>query len=147
MMKQLNKTQSALFLIGGVLMVIGAGCFAFLYEQQVVCWIYLVGALLFATMQALQTYEGTDPTVKRLKRIMTLADFFFVLSGLLMVDNAYMCLRDAFTDCITYLQLIYNKWVLLLLVAAVLEIYTMHRISYLLKKEEDRLFDSEKNLN
>ncbi len=118
MMKQLNKTQSALFLIGGVLMVIGAGCFAFLYEQQVVCWIYLVGALLFATMQALQTYEGTDPTVKRLKRIMTLADFFFVLSGLLMVDNAYMCLRDAFTDCITYLQLIYNKWVLLLLVAA-----------------------------
>ena len=50
MMKQLNKTQSALFLIGGVLMVIGAGCFAFLYEQQVVCWIYLVGALLFATI-------------------------------------------------------------------------------------------------
>ena len=138
MMKQLNKTQSALFLIGGVLMVIGAGCFAFLYEQQVVCWIYLVGALLFATMQALQTYEGTDPTVKRLKRIMTLADFFFVLSGLLMVDNAYMCLRDAFTD---------NKWVLLLLVAAILEIYTMHRISHLLKKEEDRLPDSEKNLN
>ena len=97
-------------------MVIGAGCFAFLYEQQVVCWIYL-------------------------------ADFFFVLSGLLMVDNAYMCLRDAFTDCITYLQLIYNKWVLLLLVAAILEIYTMHRISHLLKKEEDRLPDSEKNLN
>ena len=45
------------------------------------------------------------------------------------------------------LQLIYNKWVLLLLVAAILEIYTMHRISHLLKKEEDRLPDSEKNLN
>lgn len=53
-----------------------------------------------------------------------------------MVDSAYMFLRDSFSDTVTYLNLIYNKWVLMLLVAAILEMYTMHRISSELKKEE-----------
>lgn len=135
-MKQLSKLQSTLFLIGGVLMVVGAGCYAFLVAQQVVCWVYLVGALIFASMQVNQTYEGNSTTIKRLKRIMTTADIFFVLSGLLMVDSAYMFLRDSFSDTVTYLNLIYNKWVLMLLVAAILEMYTMHRIGSELKKEE-----------
>ena len=68
---------------------------------------------------------------------MSLADLFFILSGMLMVDSAYQLLRDAFTDYTSYLSLIYNKWVLLLLVAAILEMYTMHRISSCLKKEEN----------
>ena len=135
-MKQLSKIQSILFLIGGVLMVIGAGCYAFLLGQKVVCWVYLVGALLFAWMQVNQAYEGANTTIKRLKRIMTFADIFFVLSGLLMVDSAYMFMRDSFTDIVSYYNLVYNKWVLLLLVAAILEMYTMHRISAELKKEE-----------
>lgn len=135
-MKQLSKLQSTLFLIGGALMVVGAGCYAFLVAQQIVCWVYLVGALIFASMQVNQTYEGNSTTIKRLKRIMTTADIFFVLSGLLMVDSAYMFLRDSFSDTVTYLNLIYNKWVLMLLVAAILEMYTMHRIGSELKKEE-----------
>lgn len=135
-MKQLSKLQSTLFLIGGVLMVIGAGCYAFIYAQQVVCWVYLAGALLFASMQVSETYEGNNQAVKRLKRIMTFADIFFVLSGLLMVESAYMFMRDSFTDIVSYYNLVYNKWVLLLLVAAILEMYTMHRISAELKKEE-----------
>lgn len=117
-------------------MVIGAGCYAFIYAQQVVCWVYLAGALLFASMQVSETYEGDNQAVKRLKRIMTFADIFFVLSGLLMVDSAYMFMRDSFTDIVSYYNLVYNKWVLLLLVAAILEMYTMHRISAELKKEE-----------
>lgn len=135
-MKQLNKLQSTLFVIGGVLMVVGAGCYAFMYMKKTACWIYLVGAVLFAFMQVSQTYEGNSFVVKRLKRIMSLADLFFILSGMLMVDSAYQLLRDAFTDYTSYLSLIYNKWVLLLLVAAFLEMYTMHRIASELKKEE-----------
>lgn len=134
-MKQLSKIQSILFLIGGVLMVIGAGCYAFLLGQKVVCWVYLVGALLFAWMQVNQAYEGASTTIKRLKRIMTTADIFFVLSGLLMVDSAYQFMRYSFANVSTYFNLIYNKWVLMLLVAAILEMYTMHRISSELKKE------------
>ena len=134
-MKQLSRIQSTLFLIGGVLMVLGAGCYAFLIGQKVVCWVYLVGALMFAWMQVSQTYEGQSTTIKRLKRIMTTADIFFVLSGLLMVDSAYQFMRYSFADVSTYFNLIYNKWVLLLLVAAILEIYTMHRIGSELKKK------------
>lgn len=110
-------------------MVVGAGCFAFLFAQQVACWIYLAGAVLFAVMQVGETYTGDDLGIKRLKRIMTFADILFVLAGLFMVDSAYMFLRDAFSDLSSYYETVYNKWVLLLLIAALLEMYTMHRIS------------------
>lgn len=136
-MKQLSKLQSTLFLLGGCLMVVGAGCFAFMWQQLVVCWIFLVGAVLFATMQVMQTYEGSNFAIKRLKKIMTTADIFFVLSGILMVDTAWHFLSTAFTNYETYLAYVYNKWVLLLLVAAILEMYSMHRISSELKKEND----------
>lgn len=134
-MKQLSRTQNIIFLVGGVLMVVGAGCFAFMWQQEVMCWIYLAGAVMFATMQMMQTYEGNNITVRRLKKIMTTADIFFVLSGILMVDNAYRFMQQVFTNYLAYFQYVFNKWVLLLLVAAVLEIYTMHRISAELSKE------------
>lgn len=134
-MKQLSRTQNIIFLVGGVLMVVGAGCFAFMWQQEVICWIYLAGAVMFATMQMMQTYEGNNITVRRLKKIMTTADIFFVLSGILMVDNAYRFMQQVFTNYVAYFQYVFNKWVLLLLVAAVLEIYTMHRISAELSKE------------
>lgn len=116
-------------------MVIGAGCFAFMWQQEIMCWIYLIGAVMFATMQMMQTYEGDNMTVKRLKKIMTTADIFFVLAGILMVDNAYRFMQQVFTNYIVYFQYVFNKWVLLLLIAAILEIYTMHRISSELSKE------------
>lgn len=134
-MKQLSRTQNIIFLVGGMLMVVGAGCFAFMWQQEVMCWIYLAGAVMFATMQMMQTYEGNNITVRRLKKIMTTADIFFVLSGILMVDNAYRFMQQVFTNYVAYFQYVFNKWVLLLLVAAVLEIYTMHRISAELSKE------------
>lgn len=134
-MKQLSRTQNIIFLVGGVLMVVGAGCFAFMWQQEVMCWIYLAGAVMFATIQMMQTYEGNNITVRRLKKIMTTADIFFVLSGILMVDNAYRFMQQVFTNYVAYFQYVFNKWVLLLLVAAVLEIYTMHRISAELSKE------------
>ena len=125
-MRQLSRLQSTLFLIGGVLMVAGAGCFAFMLWRDVACWVYLAGAVLFASMQVSETYDGQNASIRRLKRIMTVADIFFVLAGMLMVDTAYQA----------YIEIVYNKWVLLLLVAALLEMYTMHRISTLLKKED-----------
>ncbi len=144
-MKQLNKIQSAVFLAGGVLMVAGAGCYAFMFMQSVACWIYLLGAVMFAVMQVGQTYEGGNFAVKRLKKIMTTADIFFVLSGVLMVDSAHLFLKDAFSDYTTYINYIYNKWVVLLLVAAILEMYSMHRISSELRKDADGVQKNTKN--
>jgi len=136
-MRQLSKLQSILFMLGGLLMVVGAGCYVFMFAQPVVCWVFLLGTILFAAMQCMQSYEGTDMTVRRLKRIMTLADLFFVLAGLLMVDTTYQFLRDAFNNVIDYYQMVYNKWVVLLLIAVALEVYTTHRISHMLGKQQD----------
>lgn len=135
-MKQLNKLQSLIFLTGGAMMVVGAGCFALMWQQKIACWIYLAGALMFGIMQMMQEYQGNNFIVKRLKRIMSLADIFFILSGFLMVDMVYRFLQSAFDNYLTYYNTIYNKWVVLLLIAAIQEMYTMHRIEHELSKEE-----------
>ena len=45
-MKQLSKLESAIFLLGGVLMVVGAACFAFGFSHpqlvQVTSWGFLL---------------------------------------------------------------------------------------------------------
>ena len=133
-MKKLNKFQSVLFLFGGVLMVIGAGSFALMWQQPIVCWIYLIGSVLFTVMQSMQTYNGNNFVLKRLKRIQSVADICFILSALLMVDTAYLFFRPIFTDFLTYTQYLYNKWVVLLLIAAFLELYTTYRIDSEMKK-------------
>ena len=137
-MKQLNRFQSILFAIGGMLMVIGAGCFAFMWQQQVVCWLFLAGATMFTLMQSMQTYEGSNFVIRRLKRIQAVANIFFMLAGILMVDTAYMFFRPLFNSSIAYIDFLYNKWVVLLLIAAFLEIYTMHRIDSEMKKDKSQ---------
>jgi len=137
-MKKLNKLQSIVFLFGGVLMVIGAACFSLLWNQGVVCWVFLVGAVMFSTMQLMQTYDGRSFVIQRLKRIMNLADLLFVVAGILMVDTAYQFLRTMFDSYDTYFSWLYNKWVVLLLIAAILEMYTMHRIDQELGKEDEK---------
>lgn len=139
-MRQLSKIQSILFIIGGVLMVIGVGCFVFMVQQLVMCWVFLAGAVLFATMQLLQVYEGKELTVRRLKRIMNLADILFVVAGIVMADTAYAnaghsFFRGLFANQETYISILYNKWVVLLLIAAILEVYTAHRIDHELSKK------------
>lgn len=145
-MKQLSKLQTTLFIIGGVLMVIGAACFAFGFIFPTVLlytsWVFLVGTVLFSVIQAMQIYEGNSLVIHRLKRIQGFADIFFVLSGISMVDTVYAFARHWFANYETYITYFYNKWVLLLLIAAILELYTTHRISHELKDAE-----RQKNIN
>ena len=140
-MRQQNKIQSAIFLIGGLLMVIGTGCYVFMWQQKIVCWLFAAGTLMFTVIQAMQLYAGNNFVIKRLKRIQAIADIFFILSALLMIDSAYQFLLPLFgghggSGYMNYIQYVYNKWVLLILIAALLEIYTTHRISSELKKEK-----------
>lgn len=139
-MSQQNNTQGILFLLGGILMVIGVGCFVFLWQQKVVCWVFLAGAVLFSVLQMMQSYEGEDFTVRRLKRIQDLAGILFILSGILMADTAYRFLLPLFTNrgdtgYYEYMSYVYNKWVVILLIAVFLEVYTTHRISSILKNK------------
>ena len=132
-----SKLHAILFLLGGVLMVASVGCYVLLFQQRITCWTFLVGAVLFTTMQAMQTYEGSNFTITRLRRIMAFADICFLLSGLLMVDTTYGFLASVFNNYIDYYNYVYNKWVLLLLIAAILELYSSHRISSELKTERN----------
>lgn len=134
-MKQLSKLQSIVFLIGGALMVVGVGSFVLLFYQSVSCWIFLAGAILFATVQLMQTFEGDNITIKRLKRIQDLSDILFIIAGIILVDTVYGFFRDFFSNYENYVTYLYNKWVVVLFLATLLELYTVHRIDYELSKK------------
>lgn len=133
-MESNERLMAWLFLAGGALMVAGAGLFSFLVAQGAACIVFLAGAILFGVTQMRQPRPADTITVKRLKRIMTVADLLFIAAGILMADTHYMFLRRLLATQEAYLSTVYNKWVVVLLVAAVLEIYTMHRMNSELKK-------------
>ena len=142
-MKTLTPLQSLLFLAGSVLMVVGAGAFVLLWHREVACWVFLVGAVLFATTQSMQLYEGRNTTIRRLKNIQNVASLFFVLAGILMVDTCHHFLLPLFRNggsdgYYTYIEYVYNKWVVLLLIAGILEVYTTHRISREIEREKGK---------
>ena len=120
-------------------MVAGAGLYAFFIVQHVACWIMLFGALAFVLMQSRQRYDGSSLTIRRLRKIMTIAGFGFIIAGFFMVEDSYMFLRPVFSNTVesytTYVNIFHHNWVILLLISAILEMYTSHRISYELKKE------------
>lgn len=133
-MKELTRTQNLLFLLGGLLMVVGAG--ASMLRWGAAPYIYAVGAVAFTAMQMLQRYEGRNFTIRRLRRIMLLSDLFFLVSAVLMFASQGNPLG---LSQITYLQYVYQKWVVTLLIAAVLQLYSVHRINHELEREAKKL--------
>ncbi len=133
-MRQLNNWQNAIFLVGALLMVAGAG--ASLLQWSAAPYVFALGALGFASMQMLQRYEGSNFVIRRLRRIMLLSDVLFLVSAVLMFASQ----ENVFgLSHITYLQYVYNKWVVTLLIAAILQLYTTHRIGNELEKEAKKL--------
>ena len=114
-MKELNKIQTAIFLLGGLLMAVGAG--TTLLQWGSAPYIYTLGAFGFASMQMLQRYEGQNFVIRRLRRMMLTSDVLFLVAAVLMFTTRH---RD---------------WVVALLVAALLQLYSIHRIDSELKKE------------
>ena len=129
-MKQLSRVQTVVFLLGAVLMVVGAGTSILAWKGAP--YVFAVGALAFTSMQMLQRYEGSNFTIRRLRRMMLLSDVLFLISALLMFASQGNVFH---IPHVTYLQYVYNKWVVTLLIAAVLQLYTTHRISNELEKE------------
>ena len=115
-MKQLSKVQSLVFVIGALLMVVGAG--TSLLEWGSSPYIYSIGAIAFVSMQLQQRYEGPNFVIRRLRRIMIMSDICFLLAAVLMFAN----MGNVFgLSQITYVEYVYNKWVIVLLVAAILD--------------------------
>ena len=101
-MKELSKTQFAIFAMGGILMAVGAGCMAlgFMVPKLVgvTSWLFLLGTVLFSVTQATQVYEGNNLTIRRLKNIQYFADLCFILSGISMVDTVHGLFIDLFDN-------------------------------------------------
>lgn len=133
-MRQLSKIETYIYLIGGLLMTVGAGCCAFLWHPEVFSWVYLFGAILFVAMQVRQRYEGDKIVLKRLRRIMLTSGVFFIIAGVLLVDTNYRFIASL-VSYENYIAYIYNKWVIFLLAGAILQLYSTHRISNELQKD------------
>ena len=131
-MRKLNKVQTIVFLAGALLMVVGAGTSLLAWKGAP--FVFAVGSLAFVSMQFLQRYEGNNFVIRRLRRMMILSDVLFLLSALLMFASMGNVFGLSHIDYITY---IYNKWVLTLLIAAILQLYSTHRIDSELAKEAD----------
>ena len=123
-MRSLTKMETYLMLTGGLLMVVGAGASVLL--QSWAPYVFAPGALLFAAMQMRQRYEGANVTIKRLRYMMLLSDVLFLIAALLMFASQSNFFG---LDYISYLKYVHNNWIVVLLVAAILQLYTSHRIA------------------
>jgi hypothetical protein len=84
-------------------------------------------------MQLQQRYDGNDFTIRRLRRLMIVSDVLFLLSALLMIANQSNFLPF---DYLSYLRYVRNNWIVALLIAAVLQLYTTFRLGSELEKEK-----------
>ena len=133
-MRPLSRIQTIVMFIGGILMAVGAGCCAFLWHQEIFSWVFLIGTIAFVSMQWQQRYDGDNMTIRRLRKIMIASGIFFLLAGLSLVDTHYHFLAK-FMSWHTYITYFYNKWVMLILAGAFLQLYSSHRISNELQKD------------
>lgn len=129
-MRELNKTESAILLIGAVMMVIGSG--ANLFAQSWAPYVFAMGTIGFVLMQLKQKYDGDNVAIKRLRRMVIISDVCLLLAAVMMFANMDNLFR---LDAITYIKYVHNNWVVVLMVAAMLQLYTSHRISKELLKD------------
>ena len=123
-MRQLNKIENTILLLGAVMMVIGSG--ANIFAQSWAPYVFGMGTVGYVLMQLKQKYEGTNVALKRLRRMVIISDVCLLLAAVMMFAN----MDNLFgLDAITYIKYVHNNWVVVLLVAAMLQLYTSHRIS------------------
>lgn len=129
-MRELNKTESAILVIGAVMMVIGSG--ANIFAQSWAPYVFAMGTIGFVLMQLKQKYYGDNVAIKRLRRMVIISDVCLLLAAVMMFANMDNLFR---LDAITYIKYVHNNWVVVLMVAAMLQLYTSHRISKELLKD------------
>ena len=119
-MKTLTKVQNLVFRIGALLMIAGAAMW--LFAGLLANIFYVVGVIMFVTMQLQATYEGNDFVIQRLRRQQLFGAFALVLSATAMT-----------TQAMGYNLVQHNEWVVCLLIGAIIQLYTAFRIPQALK--------------
>ena len=94
-----------------------------------------MGTVAFVLMQLKQSYEGNNVVIRRLRRMVVASDLFFVITAVLMFAN----INNLFgLDRLSYLQYVRNNWVVTLLIAALLQLYSNHRLGKELSEEQKK---------
>lgn len=119
-MKALTKIENLIFRIGALLMVAGAA--TWIVGGWISNAIFVVGVVMFVTMQLRASYEGNDFVVVRLRRQQLFGAAALVVSAVAMTAQT-----------LGYNLLQHNEWVVCMLIGAVLQLYTAIRIPQALK--------------
>lgn len=127
-MKQLNKLQSAVMLIGGLLMT--AGAILFITHWNPSPYLFILGSVLFVGMQFMQRYMGTNIALRRLRQIYVIGGVLILLAGVLMLLNY----QYVYLKWLNYGFYVRNEWVISLFIGALLQLYSSYRIPV----EEDK---------
>ena len=114
-MKKLSRTENLVFRMGALLMLVGA--VSYLFGGWIPVALYVVGVLMFVSMQVRTSYEGNDFVIVRLRRQQLFSAAVFVLSAVAMVAQQ-----------VGYTLVRYNEWVVCLLIGAVIQLYTAFRM-------------------
>ena len=114
----MSKYYSAIATVGAVALLLGAAL-----QITQLAWapyLYLIGAIMFAYVQVMSGYEGKNIIIRRLRRQQIIGATLLVVAGVMMI----LWKR--------------NEWVVCLTIAAVLEMYTVFRITQKEKKEKNK---------
>lgn len=102
------RLNATLMMTGAIVLLIGASLMITGWTPAP--YIYCIGALLFATMQMADRYDGDDLVVKRLRRQQLFGCLMLLVTGVLMFIERH------------------NGWIATLTIAALLELYTAFRM-------------------
>ncbi len=122
-MKPLTTLQNIIYILGGILLLMGAVMPIIPATQGFAPYIFSSGATMFATMQMLASYEGNDLVVRRLRRQQVLG------AVLLLVSAGLLTMHTLRTGPFQG-----DEWKITLTIAAILEVYTAFRLPAALKK-------------
>lgn len=124
-MKPLSPLQSILYMTGGILLLVGAAMPLMPVPMWAAVAVFSVGAVLFSSMQVLARYEGDSFVIKRLRRQQLVGAAMLIVAAVLMAGE-----WQRWQYCR------HGEWKVALCIGAVLELYSVFRISSELEKKD-----------
>ena len=115
-MSIMKKIQQTIYIIGGILLVMGAALY--ITKWTWAPYIYIAGSFMFGARQMLDRYTGNNFILRRLRRQQVIGAIALMLTGILMITCKH------------------NEWIMCMLVGCLLELYTAFRIPQEYEKEK-----------
>ncbi len=115
--------RTLLYRLSGLTLIVGA--LLPLFAPTAAAYTFAAGALVFAPIQLTDRYEGTNFTIRRLRRQQMIGALMLVVTACLMITAAHGI--APFRG---------HEWMITLLIATLLELYTAFRIDWVMRHEK-----------